>query len=163
MSYQVKTTSYNGYRCSCCERVWESEAWFDQKVEALSRLPREFPVETEYGGIISVVVKDGATGQEIGSSRVTWPFAYQRGDEYKYTCWTLYIPGDDDTDSVLLEQIISGRRLSGDDEDDPPALKLITDQSWDVICQAISLAAHAAKVKKAEAELAAAQKKLKSL
>lgn len=150
MAYKIDSTSYNGYRCSCCTSSGTDEKWIDTLEEALDKLPKSFPVESEYGGEIEVEITDGATGKVVASSIVDWPPVYSRGTGYTYTRWRLNLP-----DAETQEQIITGRRdLAPESEEAPPPLNLVTDKTWAQILAELEQKAKARAIEKAEAELA---------
>jgi len=178
MAFHLTRTWYNGYRCSCCQHTSSSDWWVDTIEEALAELPTEFPPEND-GGYISVTVKDGSTGKEVASSKVSFAPVWQRGDGYKFTGWSLYIdeeaaPGR----GTYIHQIIEGTNhqpregemVQGDDGpggEDTPApknpLKLITDRDWSQLCDALGEAKKARDIAKAEADKADAEKRLNAL
>jgi len=161
MAYHIETTHSSGYRCTCCARTSKDSWWEDSLEEALSALPTTFPTEGDFGGIIGVVVKDGSTGQVIAKSEVSYAPVWQRGDGYKFTDWSLFIdeeaaPGR----GTLIHQIIKGtNRVS----DDPEPLDLITDRSWSQLCDELQEAHRQKEIRKAEAALVEATKKLAHL
>jgi len=178
MAFHVETVWYNGYRCSCCDRTHESSHWVDTIEEALAELPTEFPPEND-GGTISVTVKDGSTGKEVASSKVSFAPVWQRGDGYKYTAWALYIdeeaaPGRGNYTHQIIEgtnhqpregeMVIGGDDVSGDLIPAPKnPLKLITDRTWSQLCDALGEAKKIRDIAKAEADKADAEKRLASL
>lgn len=178
MAYHIEKTWFNGYRCSCCKNTHESAHWVDTLDEALAELPTEFPPEND-GGTISVTVKDGSTGKEVASSKVSFAPAWQRGDGYKFTGWSLYIdeeaaPGR----GTYVHQIIEGTNhqpREGEMEVGPdgpggeniPApknpLKLITDRTWSQLCDELQEKKRLRDLAKAEADKADAEKRLAAL
>lgn len=163
MSFCIVKTHTNGYRCGCCRSDADNDPiWTDSWDEALTHLPTEFPVHNEFGGCIEVTITDGATGQTVAHSEVTWPPAYQRGDGYKYTKWDLYIQG-----GRCIEQIIKGVRSTGlvYNPEDPPPLEevLVKGREWNEILDELSKKADQARIKKLEAELEKTKKQLESL
>lgn len=104
MSFLVKKTHHNGYRC-CCARDWEDDGeWFDAREEALAQIPREIPKDDGDGGLKSVVVVDGSTGKEIASVSLDWSSGYGRGSGYQATLWSGWIePGGDEAQIHLHE------------------------------------------------------------
>ena len=171
MSYHIKETWFNGYRCTCCTYTRTTERWVDTTEQALAELPTEFPVEHEYGGMINVTVIDGSTGKKVAESDVSWPPVYGRGDGYTHTQWTLYISEDLSPERVcFIEQIITGTHsmppewdwVDGVEPDRPP-LKLVTDKTWEDICADKVEQKRLRDIQKAEAQIAEAAKKLASL
>jgi hypothetical protein len=134
----------------------------DSRDEALAHLPTEFPVHNEDGGCIEIKIMDGSTGQVVASSKVTWPPAYQRGDGYKYTKWSLYVQGD-----RFVEQVIRGVRTSGQhcSPTTPPPIEevRVVDRTWQEILDELSKKADRARIAKLEAELEHAKKQLEAV
>lgn len=169
MAYCIESIWYNGYRCSCCRHDSESTRWVNTLDEAIAELPREFPTESEHGGTISIRVRDGVTGNYVAESVVSWPPAYQRGDGYRFTRWDLRI----DAENVSLTQIIEGTNSETklrpephpvEDGDLPPeGFKFVTDRTWSDICDALAEKKRQVDLAKAQAELAAAEKRVKAL
>lgn len=140
MAFQIKTTWFNGYRCSCCLSTYKSDRWVQTLDEALLELPNEFPSEDD-GGDISITIKDGSTGEVVASSEVSFAPVWQRGDGYKYTMWTLYINGEAAPGrGTFTCQIIEGVNVQprhGKERDVAP-LKLITDRTWSQLCDELA-------------------------
>lgn len=93
MPYLIETTRHNGYRCSCCGRESEDHEWEDDRATALSMIPKSFPEESEWGGLLSVRVTDGSTQEEIGRGAISWSTGYGRYSGYDYTRWSGHIDG----------------------------------------------------------------------
>jgi len=97
MSFQVTETHNNGYRCGCCH--WSDDRapkWYESREEALEQVPRTMPGETEWGGLESIEVIDGSTGETIAEGRLSWPIGYGKSANYQATRWYGWIdPGDD--------------------------------------------------------------------
>ena len=92
MSYQVTKSYFNGYRCSCCTSTWDrSPKWTDDLAKALAEVPTEMPEQDSDGGLKSVEVTDGSTGQVIARGEVSWP-NWGRSSLYSYTHWWGYTP-----------------------------------------------------------------------
>ena len=169
MAYHIETTHSNGYRCGCCSRSRKDSWWEDSLDEALSELPTEFPVEWDSGGTTHVIIEDGTTRKVIAESRVSYPPAWQRGDGYKFTGWSLFIdeeavPGR----GTYVDQIIEGRNLVPETYGENPTpkpnpLKLITDRTWSQLCDELQEARRQRDIREAEAALAKANKNLTRL
>lgn len=164
MAFLIEKTWYNGYRCSCCERTYESSEWVDTLEESLAVLPTEFPPEND-GGTLSVIVKDGSTGKEVASSKVSFAPNWQRGDAYRYTTWTLFIDEEFAPNrGTYTYQIIEGTNYQPSDPNSPKKpLKLITDKSWSDLCDELREAKIAADIRKAKADKESAEKRLAAL
>jgi hypothetical protein len=93
MPYLIETVNHNGYRCSCCGHESEGHEWEDDRDVALSRIPTDFPEETEWGGLLSIRVTDGSNQEEIGRGTITWSSGYGRYSGYDYTRWSGHIDG----------------------------------------------------------------------
>mgnify|MGYP001122453472 CR=1 FL=1 len=97
MAYQVTVHYSNGYRCSCCERSWESSEWYDELEEALEQVPVEM-IDGEplpFNGDVEVTkveVKDGTTGEDIAWASAWWSRGFGKYSAYNYTCWSGYRP-----------------------------------------------------------------------
>jgi hypothetical protein len=158
MAYEITTTWYNGYRCSCCEHRSTHSHWADTTEEALEELPTEFPLQTGDGGYISVKVRDGSTGKCVAESEVSWPPAYQRGDGYKFTIEGANSEPREETTMVDMD----GNPVERP-EPEPHKLKLITDRTWSNILSDLAEARRLRDIAKAEADKVDAEKRLASL
>lgn len=85
MSFLVKKTFNNGYRC-CCHTTWEKESWIDDRNEALAEVPREL-YRTKNGDIEleEIEVIDGPLGRVIACGRLEWPA--WKGYKYSVSYW----------------------------------------------------------------------------
>lgn len=125
MAFRVEKVNRNDYRCGCCFRSWaDSEEWKDTLEEALAELPTEFPEEGEYGGLHSITITDGATGEKVAWGEVTWPWGYGRGSGYAYTRWSGFRP-----DTGVFEVIVKGKQGSP-----------VTDKTWDEVVAELAAA-----------------------
>lgn len=146
MSYQVTKSYGNGYRCPCCTGTWSgSPKWIDDLAEALAEVPKERPEQTEDGGLHSVEVTDGSTGEVIARGEVSWP-NWGRGFFYSYTRWWGYTP------EGSFETIFEGTRG-----------KVVTDRTWDEILDEAKKKKAEEDLRKAKFEYEKAQEKLKRL
>jgi len=93
MSYMVRLTYYNGYRCICCKHTYEpSDQWFEDREKALSYAKP--PDEGTEGGefqMCEVLVIDGSTGAEIAFMKLD--YVGPRNARYKYSCWRGHVDG----------------------------------------------------------------------
>ena len=124
MAFQVEIVNRNDYRCGCCFRNWEAtKEWKDTLEEALALFPVEFPKESEFGGLHTIMVTDGSSGEKVAWGEVSWPWGYGRGSGYSYTRWSGFRP-----DHGAFEQILEGA------EGKP------TTKTWDEIVAELSAA-----------------------
>lgn len=169
MAYHIEVTTSNGYRCACCKTSHTSSKWVETPEEALDGFPLEFPTEGEWSGEISRIVKDGTTGRCVAESSISWPYAYTRGDGYKFTHWSALVledvfPGQ----GRDIDQIIEGRNygdtIHGDSSEEPRApLVFVTDQTWGEICEALKEKKRLWDIQHTENQIVEAQKKLAAL
>ena len=104
MAFHVEIEDRNDYRCGCCFRSWtRSDTWKDTLEEALVEFPTEFPKEGEFGGLHSITVTDGSSGEKVAWGEITWPEGYGRGAQYALTRWSGFRP-----DQGAFETIIEG-------------------------------------------------------
>lgn len=104
MSFQVIETHNNGYRCGCCHQSWDHDPeWFDSREEALEKIPRTMPVETEWGGLERIEVIDGSTGETIAEGRLEWPFGYGKSANYQASHWYGWIEPEEDQPRIYFE------------------------------------------------------------
>lgn len=160
--FHVTYTHSNTYRCSCCRRTWESEQWVADADVALAEIPTSFPVEDEYSSCDKVVVIDGSTGREVARSEVSFPPAWDRSAPYSYTHWAVWV--DEETfpgRGRYTVQILKGTSRRSDEETPEPAF--VTDRTWSEICAKLAERRRQADIKKAEADLADARRRLSNL
>lgn len=163
MAYRIERTTVNDYRCSCCTREHESEEWVQTAEEALAALPTEFPVEGEWGAERRVRVVDGATGEVVASSELSWPPNSPRGAAYRYTRWSLRMdeeafPGR----GRAQAQVIKGRRYKGFNDEETPAPEFV-DRPWSDLLGEISEEWRKRSIAQAEADKAEAERRIKNL
>ena len=172
MAYHVETVTSNSYRCLCCRHERTTSKWVETPEEALALIPTEFPVDGEYSGSVRTTVKDGTTGKVVAESEVDYPPVLQRGDGYKFSRWTRFVSEDVFPDQGEFQEVIiegvnrkqdTEPMFSEDPPDDPEPLKVVTDRTWAQICDDLREKKRLVDIQKAEAEIAAAQKRLGAL
>lgn len=148
MAYHVTLEYSNGYRCSCCQRSWESSEWYDTLEEALKQVPTEL-VDGEphpFNGdleISKVEVKDGETGEDVAWANALWSRGFGRYSGYSYTRWSGW---RDDLEGGTFEVVYSGRK------------KL--DKTWDEVTAELKEKQRQEELAKAQKDLADSQKRL---
>jgi hypothetical protein len=138
MAYKIKKTIGNGYRCGCCHRSWKSKYEVDTLEEALEEVPLENDgrSQEDFESILEVIeVIDLETGYPVAWGRLSYPHGGSRGVPYKATRW-------------------KGQR--GDVEFDSAG----GDEAWEQKLQEIKEEDRLFKIKKAEDDLKAAERKL---
>lgn len=147
MAFHVTTVHHNSYRCSCCRRESESSRWLDSLDEALAEVPVEPPEESEFGGLYSVNVMDGSTGERVAWAMQSWSVGFGKYSGYTYTRWSGYRP-----DVGAFETI---RNREG---------QVVEGKTWEALLSELS-EAHRQKeierLERVEAETRAALEKLK--
>jgi len=149
MAFLVKKEYYNTYRCPCCIYISEFDEWHDKLEDALKEIPDEFPTDEEVTALKSISVIDGSTSDTIAEMRADWPPNYRRGDAYKYTQFTKFMP-----DSFYSE-IVKGRHYSKG--------SIITDKTWEQICEELRKEANEVEIRQTERELEETKRKLERL
>ncbi len=74
MAYHIEKTFSNGYRCSCCQRTWETSDWIQDRQEALMQVPKT-AYRSENGGdveLLEISVRDGESGDMVASGSLIW-------------------------------------------------------------------------------------------
>ncbi len=101
MSYIVKTTLSNAYRCACCYCDSTREEKLTSKEEALERITRIFDEKAGYFEdlgklyeIVKVIVIDAETDKQIAWAELDWPKIGPRGVGYTYYRWHGEIEGE---------------------------------------------------------------------
>jgi len=153
MRYHIKKTTYNGFRCPCCQKTNTSTWLVNTLEEALAEIPTEFPIDGE-GCPLEIVITDTLEGHDIATSQLSFPPFWSREALYQYTRWDLYISKETDR-GLELRLIIDGSRY---DVDTP--LKFITDRPWAQLCDEIKEQKRSRDIAKAEADKLAAEKRL---
>lgn len=108
MTYYVKTTTGNGYYCSCCSYNSDYSEKFESLAEALACLP---PMPETYSGsgdwvTESVKIEDGATGKDVAEWRM---YPIKRGKAIVYWSVTRWHP-DEDYQSIVYDS--GGKRTT---------------------------------------------------
>lgn len=155
MAFLVKKAHHNGYRCSCCTQTWEAGEWVQDREVALEQVCPDMPAENEWGGLKSVTVTDGSTGEVVAQGTLSWPPGYQRGTPYTYTRWSGHVGAE------AFDVVVKGSRGMDDDgnwEDYTPLEK-----SWSDILDELAEADRQRRLKKAEADLKRAQQDIEAL
>lgn len=143
MGYLIKTTTSNGYRCSCCGRDWDSTEFVDTLEEALEQVPVKLvddephPFNQHYE-IQRVKVTDGSTGEEVAWASATCP-GYRDDGGYSYTDWSGYRP-----DVGAFRVLYDGRAES--------------DKTWAEVVDALKERKRTRELAKAQRDLAQAQR-----
>jgi hypothetical protein len=90
MAFHVKTTYFNGYRCSCCKSEWAREKWFQTFEDAVKELPTQYPdyssLEDSFEHLLKVVIRDGTSGEVVGKGELYWDNT-SRSTRYKGRQW----------------------------------------------------------------------------
>jgi len=138
MAYKIKKTIGNGYRCGCCHQSWKRKEIVDTLEEALEEVPLENDgreTESFMSVLESVEVTDLETGYLVAWGRLSYPHGGSRGVPYKATRWV-------------------GQR--GDERFDTAG----SDEAWEQKLQEIMEEDRLFKIRKAEDDLKAAERKL---
>lgn len=165
MAFFVKITWGNGYRCSCCRRSRTSDHWVESLEEALSEVPTEMPIWTDFGGLEHVEVIDGSNQDTIASASISYPMG-TRSAPYSYTRWSGYKDGEW-FDTIIQGTNTTGRIYDDRDERAPEEIRatwpIVTDKTWKEIQDGAMEAYRQEQLRKAERELEEAQQKIKAL
>jgi hypothetical protein len=96
MAYSISVKRGNGYRCSCCSHISESQHWESDRAAALAEVPTTHE-GGEYSELLSIEVTDGATGDVIAYGRLD----FTGGRSARYSCqrWV------GDIDGVPFEEL----------------------------------------------------------
>ena len=93
MAFLVNKVFHNTYRCGCCRHETEADpVWYDNLPDALAELPLEIPEESDFGGVYSVTVIDGTTGEKVAWGQLHWSTGFGKYSGYQYTCWAGFHP-----------------------------------------------------------------------
>jgi len=150
MSYLIKKTFWNGYRCGCCHQKFEpEETWTESLEAAMAVIPEEQPEQGDFGGLFEVQVFDGSNnGTEIGSGKLSWPQGCGKRASYARTNWYGFRTLPDGT-------VESFDKIYGNKETE--------DETWNQIIERLREKHNQRQVAQAQAALEAAQQKLDSL
>lgn len=151
MSYLIKKTWSNGYRCGCCHASHEcDDQWVDTLEEAMALIPDEpFNDHAEWGGPLSIAIFDGNNhGIQVGEGKITWPTGGERGTQYQYTRWSGFRTKPDGTVDRFEQVYHQGTLI-----EDP----------WGDVVRRVREKKHQRDLEKAQQEMAAAQAKLDAL
>lgn len=135
MSYSVKKTTNNGYRCSCCTHQWDDTEWYDDRVEALAQCPITHVGQPEYE-LVAVEVIDGSNGDTIAEGTLTWHGT--RSQKYQFERWYGHVDG------IAFDEVRGGNQ----------------GETWAQLIVRVNTERAAQKVADAERVLAAAQRDL---
>lgn len=149
MSFLIKKTVSNGYRCGCCHYSYhEKDLWLDDHQAAIDLVPTEKSRSESDSEVEEIRVLDASqNGVEIASATLSWPRGFGIGVEYSYSRWFGYKTMPDGSVQTFDNVYYEGKKIN---------------TPWDQIIDGLKCKKAQKRVEEATSQLKAAEAELQA-